>query len=298
MAGPRLKTQVFKDGPLAREATYRRLIRWEDTRSLAEVCHLPALARAAELLGLVLEKPEAQGDYVDISVTPAPPGYSLSTRSSGLTADDALQLTHYLTAMIPWSFFALCDQPILHASSCVVDGEAVLFCGGSETGKTSLVTAAWQMGFSVINDDCTVIDSTSGTVRPFPQGMSIRLEKPVIPEPLAEQLGKQGPYCLGRGWKSDHWLIVGRTVKGFVPYGKSIPVRALYLIRRGSVTRRFPATREAALGNLLGQTFPTRVDRLAILSFVEALWRGQRVYELEVGEGDIAGAATLALSSF
>jgi len=278
---------------------HRYLLGWEDVRSLAEVCHLPSLKRAAELLGLRLEKFEGVCSRpCDISVVPAGSTYLLSAGAVQFSISNTAQMTHFLAVAIPWTFSQLSPYPVFHASGCLVKGEAVLFCGGSQTGKSSLAAVGWEKGFSIINDDRTAVEPSYGTVRPYPQALSLRLQKPEIPEPFASVLTKDGPYCLGRGWKSNHWVLLGRSLERMVPYGVSFPVKTLYFLRRGMSTRRIPVDKETALRNVLTHTFRTQSKMLAILPFIETLWRQNKIYELIVGEGDVSGAFSLAISPF
>ena len=276
---------------------HRRLLRWEDTCSLAEVCDLPALTRAANLLGLGMEPSPTQGDAShNISLAPGKASHLLTIRGSRISVAEPERISHYLTVTIPWTFFYLSPQPVLHAASCVVDDQAVLFCGWPEAGKSSLAAAAWQRGLPVINDDCTAIDPARALVRPFPQCLSLRLSEPVVPEPFARALGESDQYFLGKNWKSDCWVLFGRSLPGMVAYGMNFPVRGLYLVKRGAHTRRTPADRQSALRKILAQTYPGQAGKLALLPFIESLMSQGKIHELEVGDGDVSGALSLAIS--
>lgn len=49
------------------------------------------------------------------------------------------------------------EQIVLHASAVRVDGKAVLFCGSSDAGKSTLAAALAQRGYPLVTDDvCTV----------------------------------------------------------------------------------------------------------------------------------------------
>ncbi len=276
---------------------HRRLLRWEDTCSRVEACDLTALLSAAQLLGLRVEAPPHQDEFPpDLSLAPGKTSYTLTLRRGRIAVPEAGRLAHYLAITIPWTFFYLCPQPVLHAASCVVEGEAVLFCGRSETGKSSLAAAAWERGFPVLNDDCTVVDPARVLVRPFPQGFSLRLTEPVVPPAFARVLSPGCPYFLGSNWKSDNWVLFGRALPGLVAYGASLPVRALYLVRRGAATRRAPVDRQTALRNILAQTYPGQAGKLAILPFVEALMGQGKIHVLEMGDGEVSEAVSLAIS--
>ena len=275
------------------------LLGWEGTHTLADICHLHALTHTADLLGLPLETLEnGCGRSADISVVQSGSVYLLSAGKVRLSIPVTRDLTPFLSAVIPWTFFKSSPYPVLHASSCVVSDGAVLFCGGSLTGKSSLAAIAWESGFTIVNDDCTAVEPSQARVRPFPQGLSLRLQEPSVREPFASAMGENGLHVLGKGWKSDYWVVFGRSLKGMAPYGSSFPVKALYFLRRGSLTRRKPADRSTALKKILTLTFETQNKRMGNLPFVETLLRQNKVFELEVAEGDLSGAFSLAISPF
>lgn len=276
---------------------HRRLVRWEDTCCLAEVCELDPLLQAVDALGLTTEIPPVpSASPPDISLGRYQSAYLLTVGVREIPVTEADRLAHYLAVTIPWTFFRLSPNPVLHASSCVVDDQAVLFCGRSETGKSSLAAAAWELGLSVMSDDCTVVDPERLLVRPFPQGFSLRLPEPVVPEPFTRLADQGSRYFLGKGLKSENWVLFGRSLPGFAPYGLNLPVKALYLIRRGASTRRSPVDRQKALRSILAQTFPGQVGALTILPFIEALMSQGKIHELEVGEGDVSGAVAMVAS--
>jgi len=65
-------------------------------------------------------------------------------------------------------------QIILHASSVLVNGKAVLFCGASGKGKSTLAAALDKRGFPVVTDDFCVLDPTLPP-SVFPDGRYLRL---------------------------------------------------------------------------------------------------------------------------
>ena len=277
--------------------THRRLLRWEGTCCRAQVHDLGALSDAADMLGLGIEDaPEQDNSPADVSLEPFKGGYLLKVGTTSYTLPAEDDPAHYLAITIPWTFYTLSPDPVLHAAGFVVEGEAVLLCGRSGVGKSSLTAAAWKRGLRVMNDDCTVVDPARAIVRPFPQGFSLRIDEPVVPAPFVEIASQGCPYYLGRGLKSENWVLFGRSLPGMVTLGQGLPVRALYFIRRGSTTRRSVADRQTALKNTLAQTYPGQAGKMAILPFVEALFKQGKIHELEVGDGDISNAVDLAVS--
>ncbi|MCB2228008.1 MAG: hypothetical protein KQH53_15110 [Desulfarculaceae bacterium] len=262
-----------------------------------ETCDLPALLQAAELLGLELEP--APGTYQslpDYSLGPSGSGYLITIGQWQIPVPEPGRLLHFLASTLPKAFHKLSPDPVLHASACVADGEAVLFCGRSESGKSSLAAEAWAQGLPLLNDDSTAIDPATGLARPYPHNISLRLTEPVLPEPFASRLGPDSHYMIGRGWKSDYWALLDRSLPRIVPYGTGLPVRALHLVSRGEDTRLCPADRQSALRGVLSQTYPGRAGKLAILPWVEALAARNAIFELTVGDHDIANALSLAIA--
>jgi hypothetical protein len=68
------------------------------------------------------------------------------------------------------------EQIVLHASTVVVNGKAVLFCGSSGAGKSTLAAALAQRGHPLVTDDvCTIV--ADGTAAPLvhPDGRQLKL---------------------------------------------------------------------------------------------------------------------------
>jgi hypothetical protein len=82
-------------------------------------------------------------------------------------------------------------QVVLHASAVRVNGKAVLFCGASGTGKSTLAAALAQRGFPLVTDDfCAVAADGAGAVTVQPDGRSLKLWAQAIRElDLAERRG-------------------------------------------------------------------------------------------------------------
>jgi hypothetical protein len=65
---------------------------------------------------------------------------------------------------------------VLHASAVAVNGEAVLFCGASGSGKSSLVAALSAAGYPVLADDVGLIQTaSSGRPMVAPDGRRLKL---------------------------------------------------------------------------------------------------------------------------
>ncbi|HZQ14451.1 MAG TPA: hypothetical protein VFB31_16735 [Pseudolabrys sp.] len=64
---------------------------------------------------------------------------------------------------------------VLHASAVRVDGKAVLFCGSSGAGKSTIAAALAQRGFPVVVDDLCAITLTGAAPLVQPDGRHLKL---------------------------------------------------------------------------------------------------------------------------
>jgi hypothetical protein len=68
------------------------------------------------------------------------------------------------------------EQIVMHASAVRVNGKAVLFCGASGAGKSTMAAALVQRGYPLVTDDVCAI-SLAGAARPVvhPDGRQLKL---------------------------------------------------------------------------------------------------------------------------
>ena len=113
-------------------------------------------------------------------------------------------------------------QVVLHASAVRVNGKAVLFCGASGTGKSTLAAALAQRGLPVVTDDfCAVAANGAGAVMVQPDGRSLKLWAQAIQKlDLAERRGA---------------AVRDRLEKYFVEpaavFSEALPLAAVYALR-------------------------------------------------------------------
>lgn len=68
------------------------------------------------------------------------------------------------------------ENVVLHASAVRVGGKAVLFCGASGAGKSTIAAALDRQGYPVVSDDVCAIDVTpSGQIIVQPDGRLLKL---------------------------------------------------------------------------------------------------------------------------
>jgi hypothetical protein len=68
------------------------------------------------------------------------------------------------------------EQIVLHASAVRINGKAVLFCGSSGAGKSTIAAALVQRGYSLMTDDvCAVAMTDAGVPIVYPDGRQLKL---------------------------------------------------------------------------------------------------------------------------
>ena len=68
------------------------------------------------------------------------------------------------------------EQVVLHASAVRVNGRAVLFCGSSGAGKSTIAAALAQRGYPLVTDDvCAVTVTDAGASTVNPDGRQLKL---------------------------------------------------------------------------------------------------------------------------
>lgn len=141
---------------------------------------------------------------------------------------------------------ALRDTVLIHGSSLMADGEAVLFCANSGTGK-STHTRLWREVFGdkvlMINDD-----------------------KPLI------RLINGEPYIYGTPWNGKHHI--GTNV--------SAPLRHICFLERGEQNKIYPADCADVYTRLLRFTFrpDSPLETMAMLGTVEKIAGSVRFWDL------------------
>ena len=100
----------------------------------------------------------------------------------------------YLLGPILGYILRLHDIVALHASSVVIDGQAVAMVGGPEAGKSTTAAAMAIRGFPVLADDVTALD-------PCPQGFMVR---PAYPHLRLWPASAESLCGFKRGTQADH----------------------------------------------------------------------------------------------
>jgi hypothetical protein len=114
------------------------------------------------------------------------------------------------------------EQIVLHASAVRVSGKAVLFCGASGEGKSTLAAALAQRGYPLVTDDvCTVSIEGGAPPQVHPDGRQLKLWAQAI-----ERL----ELAPARGARVRAKLEKFYVAPGEV-YSEPLPLGAVYMLR-------------------------------------------------------------------
>jgi energy-coupling factor transporter ATP-binding protein EcfA2 len=114
------------------------------------------------------------------------------------------------------------ERIVLHASAVRVNGKAVLFCGSSGQGKSTLAAALTQRGYPLITDDvCAITVTDVGTPMAHPDGRHLKLWTQAIENlDLKENRGARVRSCLEK-----YYVDPGQV------YTEALPLGIVYALR-------------------------------------------------------------------
>lgn len=162
----------------------------------------------------------------------------------------------------------------LHASSVVIEGGAVAFCGPSGMGKSTLALRFARRGHAVVSDDVCVLDTGSpARVRPsFPR---LKLWRDAMEDAAVSLEGLEGNR---RGAEKFHFIGPHGGVRD------TLPLRAIFLLRRAESAESEGIDRLSApldiLAALQAETFRPLVGRA--LGDTKALFQSRTLIAREV----------------
>jgi hypothetical protein len=93
----------------------------------------------------------------------------------GIGDDDEALREHRIVSSTVCTLLAMRGDLVLHASAVAVEGRAVLFCGPTGRGKSTLAQALGQAGHGVLGEDGVAIDLAGGEPIACPGARGIRV---------------------------------------------------------------------------------------------------------------------------
>jgi hypothetical protein len=110
------------------------------------------------------------------------------------TRDMALLYVEY--DALDWLIYNSPDTITVHAALLSKNGKGVVIAGPSFSGKSTLATALWRSGWSLMSDDLVFIDTFARTATPAPRRVSLRFgSKELIGESAWNEISKT-PSCV------------------------------------------------------------------------------------------------------
>jgi hypothetical protein len=150
--------------------------------------------------------------------------YQISELEDGAGVDDAVP---FLLGTAMGILLHQLGRLVLHASAVAVNGRAVLLCGRSGVGKSTLAAALNQSGYPLLLDDFCCVEMVDGKPLAHPDGRQVKLWAQAIDElGLGER--REGP-------------VRHRMEKFYVeplgpPQGAALPIGAVYHLCEASPT--------------------------------------------------------------
>ena len=96
-----------------------------------------------------------------------------------------IALLHVEQDALDWLLNNAPDAIAVHAALLSRDGKGIAIVGPSFAGKSTLATALWRRGWSLMSDDLVFIDTIACTASPAPRRVSLRFEsKDLVGESL------------------------------------------------------------------------------------------------------------------
>lgn len=145
-----------------------------------------------------------------------------------------------------------------HGSAVERDGRAILFCGDSGAGKSTMAAALCQAGARLVADDLSRIEPAAGGVLIYPSSARIKLWREAI-----DHLGWQDRILQRDYYRDDKFHC---SANGAPPTDTPIAVAALVSLEEGETTSLERLHGREALGVTLRQTMyrPEMVDALGL----------------------------------
>ena len=187
---------------------------------------------------------------------------------------------------LDWLLYNAADAVTVHAALLAKNGRGIVIVGPSFAGKSTLATALWRAGWSLMSDDLVFLDVEKRTASPAPRRVSLRYEsKNIVGESTWSEISET-PSCI----ETEKGLFFHPHEVSGIDKMSVTPLSAIFFLARREIVLDSAEVRginpaKAALA-LLPYAFNVRT-----LPFVNALRRITPLLEwipaFDLGRGDI-----------
>jgi hypothetical protein len=246
-----------------------------DGRQVAVSSDTPEVLAAFERSFRRMLRPEAGRLVARLKVGRVPEGYVLRCDQDWVKSESLDGVLFYLSHEVVLRLIgARPDFLWLHAGAAAFRDRAVLVCGLSGRGKSTIVAALCDLGWHFLSDDVTPLDPLSGQIIPFPQTPMYRPHPgEEIPSDRLHELSKVEAAINPEGWCREAVPVAALIFPTYDPRQTAALTGCSPAVAAGELLQNclnFAAHRETAFHQLchLVKALPTL--RLAFSSGAEA----------------------------
>ena len=249
----------------------------------------------ANLTGIALCRDRVKAGTADIIIHALPTsGFVIIAGMDHFEISDSTDLYLRVLSLIGSLLLERTHHSIVHAGAIQTRMGALLFCGPSYVGKSTLGFFAWQAGQTLMGDDRLVYHPDTASVSPFPKPL-----KPRVGPDFQLPLCSGGDlHFVGRLENENH-RVIPRSMPGITPLDGRVSVHRIYFLERSdtSTSTLRSLTAVEALPRWMNQMMFTRSgSMLSSLATLEACANTGRVKVLRVGVHDTHQALQLMLA--
>lgn len=137
-------------------------------------------------------------------------------------------LLHVEYDSLEWLLHNCRDSIVVHAALLSKNGKGVVIVGPSFAGKSTLATALWRNGWSLMSDDLVFVDTLARTAAPAPRRVSLRSgSKDLVGESAWNEISKT-PSCL----ETDKGLFFHPHEVSGKEKERTTPLSAIFFLAR------------------------------------------------------------------
>lgn len=174
-----------------------------------------------------------------------------------------------------------------------VNDGGVLLLGPTAVGKSVLSVHMTEQGAMFLGDETAILKLRSAEISALPRRPSLR-ESAIGMLPDRVRSGVDDAKCTFQTESGRFWFALAEDELGFAPSGRSVPLRAVCIVRERGDAFSMRALDVAEAIPLIVQRAYSRPTELAQLASLRHALRGVACHEVTLGKPDDSAAALLA----